>query len=592
MGLGDWIEGAWDTGKRVAGEAVDGVAHLTGGGLDMVGLDGAGKSVDAWGDRTADSLGVDIAEADLGQTDDPKQLIHGDAAAIRESVGHLRRFHAAFESTGLGLSRLDSDHWQGEAAEKFRAKFTPHPKQWLTASDACQKAADALNTYAHTVEWAQGQAKECAEQYRTASQAYDHAQSAYNHQVATYNAQVQSYAQALVAGTAPGTEPVRPGPFDGDHYLTQMNLAEAKLHQARQQRDDAARIAGTAIEGATATAPAEPGFGTRLLDDAGDLSTGFRLGSDSFGGGLVKGTADMLKFVRGLDPEDPYNLTHPAMYLDHVSTTAAGMLHTALHPNQLVSAVVGSGWGSDPAEALGKLTVNLAAGTLTDGGSVEASIAERESVGLVEDAARNDAVNLAEQGALDTADTAADQGVQGLGENVAQLDEDIDRLEVAANRDVDLSKLNGDMVWRDTDEKLFRVDDRSPAEIIKAQGFNPHDPTNLDLENYAKWNDHSAFVGTTRDMAGMVDMPRNYQYEIDAPGGIDVNATLKDQSFHAHEQEVAFPGGIKLEHIKGWRKFDPTHRTYGPFEPNPYYKPPASAAPEPATPVLPDGWTR
>jgi hypothetical protein len=273
-GLGQWAEHAWDSGKKAVGEAVEGTAHIAGAGLDMVGLHGAAKTVDGWGDSAADELGADIREKELGQTDDPKELLHGDPAAIREAAGHLRKFQAAFDSTGSGLSRLDSEHWQGEAAEAFRKKFTPRPKQWLTAGAACEKAADALNTYAHTVEWAQQQAKECAEQYRSNSEAYDRAQAAYNKQVDTYNAQAKSYNDAVSVGRDPGAKPVRPGKFDGDHYLTQMGLAEGKLHQARVQRDDAARTAGTAIEAATATAPAEPSFATRLLDDGEDLFAG------------------------------------------------------------------------------------------------------------------------------------------------------------------------------------------------------------------------------------------------------------------------------------------------------------------------------
>jgi hypothetical protein len=408
MGFGDLVGEVWDAGKKATGEVIDSAAHVVGSGLDAVGLDGAAHAVDQWGDRTADSLGADIAELELGQSEDPKQLIHGDAAAIRQSVGHLRKFHAAFDSTGSGLSRLDSEHWQGKAAEAFRAKFAPHPKQWLTASAACEKAAGALETYAHTVEWAQGRAKECIDRYRKASDAYDSAKNAYNKQVDTYNAQVKSYNQAVSAGRDAGTAPVKPGQFQGDSHLTQMNLAEMYLHQARVQRDSAAKTAGEALRAATATAPAEPGFATRLLDDASDLATGAQVGADHFTGGLVKGGADLLKFARGLNPEDPYNLTHPAMYLDHINTTVAGMLHASNHPTELVSALAGSGWGSDPAEAFGKLVTNLAAGVLTDGGSVEASVAERESVGIMENAAKGEAENAAEHGVANSGQALPD----------------------------------------------------------------------------------------------------------------------------------------------------------------------------------------
>lgn len=399
MGVGDWLDGAWDTGKKMVGETVDGAAHVTGAGLDFVGLHDAAKSVDDWGDSAADSLGVDIPEKQLGETDDPKELVHGDPAGIRLSAGHLRHFYGAFESTGSGLLRLDHDHWQGDAADAFRAKFTPHAKQWLTAADACQKAADALEAYAHAVEWAQGQAEQCLDKYTRAREDYERAEAAYNQQVAAYNAQADWYNVVVAAGGDPGAVPTKPGKFDGDQYAAEMDLARMDLRRAREQRDSAARTAAQAVEAATNTAPKEPSFASRLLADGEDVGAGYVLGLTHVAGGLVKGVADLGRFARGLNPMDPYNITHPAVWLDQVSTTAAGILHASNHPTELVSALVGSGWSSDPAEAFGKFIANVGAGVLTDGASAEASVAEREAVGVAENAAKGEAENMAEQGA-------------------------------------------------------------------------------------------------------------------------------------------------------------------------------------------------
>lgn len=40
MGVGDWLGEAWDTGKKVVGETVDGAAHMA--GADGVPRDGVG----------------------------------------------------------------------------------------------------------------------------------------------------------------------------------------------------------------------------------------------------------------------------------------------------------------------------------------------------------------------------------------------------------------------------------------------------------------------------------------------------------------------------------------------------------------------
>ncbi len=123
--------------------------------------------------------------------------------------------------------------------------------------------------------------------------------------------------------------------------------------------------------------------------------------------GVVKGAADLLKFGRGLNPMDPYNLTHPAMYLDHVNTVASGLVQVRDHPMQLVSAITGSGWGHDPSEAAGKALFNLLSGAATGGGEAGAVAAERVGIDAVENAAKNEAVHAGESTAANSAEKAA-----------------------------------------------------------------------------------------------------------------------------------------------------------------------------------------
>ncbi|MER5363455.1 hypothetical protein, partial [Streptomyces sp. NPDC002785] len=53
-----------------------------------------------------------------------------------------------------------------------------------------------------------------------------------------------------------------------------------------------------------------------------------------FGGGIVKGTAGLLNFVRSVNPTDPYNLTHPAEYYKGVNMTLAGLVSSAANPDR------------------------------------------------------------------------------------------------------------------------------------------------------------------------------------------------------------------------------------------------------------------
>ncbi|XP_031638854.1 pierisin-like, partial [Contarinia nasturtii] len=124
----------------------------------------------------------------------------------------------------------------------------------------------------------------------------------------------------------------------------------------------------------------------------------------------------------------------------------------------------------------------------------------------------------------------------------------------------------------DRRQRLIRWDRRGPNEIFH-HGFIPHvtnerpsfEETNL--FSYAQSNVSSFFVstsktrfyqnGTRRD----VWTPRTsrintiYQYEIYAPGGIDVNESFGNRSPWPNQEEVAFPGGIRRRYVRSVREF-------------------------------------
>ncbi len=345
-------------GARDLGELADDAGQLGGKALDAVGWHSAANDLRSAGQWTADRLGATVPEAELGESDDPKELIHGDPAAIRTAAGHLRRFGTAFHEVAKGMRSVDTGHWQGEAADTFHAKFTPHPAKWSTAGDSFEEAASALGGYAHTVTWAQGQASEAIRLYQRAVHATDQADAAYDHALQQYES------------TGHGAPPKKPTLTDDD--FGDAITANSTLDDAREQRDREAEHAERAVRNAYAHAPKTPTFSLkRALEDEVAYNA---VSGEHFLGGLGKGAGDLLKFVRGVDPQDPYNLTHPDFYLDHITTTAAGLVHAGNHPGALIKSVVGTDWGNDPSQAAGALAANLASGALTDGGSAADSL--------------------------------------------------------------------------------------------------------------------------------------------------------------------------------------------------------------------------
>ncbi len=99
--------------------------------------------------------------AELGETNDPRQLVPGNPAAVGAAAKALRSKADSLEQAGVGLKRIDTvDGWSGPAGDAFRAKFQGQPGSWLQAADSFYTAANALDNYATTLTWAQGQAAE------------------------------------------------------------------------------------------------------------------------------------------------------------------------------------------------------------------------------------------------------------------------------------------------------------------------------------------------------------------------------------------------------------------------------------------------
>ncbi|MFB7274109.1 RHS repeat-associated core domain-containing protein, partial [Streptomyces sp. NPDC056244] len=85
-----------------------------------------------------------------------------------------------------------------------------------------------------------------------------------------------------------------------------------------------------------------------------------------FGAGIVRGTAGLVTFVRGINPTDPYNITHPAEYLLSLNNTAAGLVQVANDPwgagRQMVTDFM-----RDPSEGFGRLVPDLLLTAATGG---------------------------------------------------------------------------------------------------------------------------------------------------------------------------------------------------------------------------------
>lgn len=374
---GDFYDGAgklFDEGKELVGKGIDKGTDVVGSGLEKVGADGWADSVEDWGDETASSLGAEVGEQQLGQSEEANELIHGRPEKITAAVKNLRDFQKAFDLVGGGMKKLDSGHWKGEGADAFRAKFAPLPTDWLRAADAFEAAAKALETYSTAVVSAQGRAGEAIALFREGNEASKTAAATFNKKADAYNAARDSDAPLPHPGTFTDTgAPMR-------------RHAREILGDARRGRDEAAQTAEGAVTAAMAHAPKEPTGLDRARQEILDYGFGQGVELAHFGGGIIKGTAGLLNFVRSVNPLDAYNLTHPAEYYKGVNMTLAGLVSTAANPDRALKNAWDGAKG-DPSEFLGRLVPELVgtkgAGVLRSG--LRTGLRERLAAGKLPD---------------------------------------------------------------------------------------------------------------------------------------------------------------------------------------------------------------
>ncbi|MFJ1569845.1 putative T7SS-secreted protein [Streptomyces erythrochromogenes] len=333
---------AVDSAKSVIGQGVDTATDAIGAGLDYVGAHDWADEVEDFGDDVAHRLGA-RPEKELGQTRQAAELLHGKPDRIWESAAHLKDFQAAFNRVGQGMKALDSGHWKGAAADAFREKFAMHPTDWFHAADACEAAGNTLMGYAETVIWAQRQAQAAIELYQQGVAASKEAANA-------HKTRTEAYEAAVKAGLSPGPCP-DPGADPGE---AARKRAREILDEARRQRDDAARDAERAITAATDHAPAKPSTVRQIVAEFMDYEGSQALELTHVLGGALKGTAGILNFGRGLNPADPYNLTHPAEYQQHLNMTLAALVSTTAHPERIPAGLIESLQG-DFSEGIGRL---------------------------------------------------------------------------------------------------------------------------------------------------------------------------------------------------------------------------------------------
>lgn len=193
--------------------------------------------------------------AELGETTDPKQLIPGEPGEIRKSIEHLVTYGSTLLEIGDGLKRIDTGGWSGDAADAYHRLFDNEPDRWVDAGTAFHSGAEAIRTYAGSLEWAQGQAGQAIALYEQGEQATRTAKAQHD------QAEANAAHEAAAAGRPP--PPTQPFADPGEALRGQ---AKEMLQRARDQLVSAGDQAVAVVDRAQQNAPEEP----TLLDDVAD----------------------------------------------------------------------------------------------------------------------------------------------------------------------------------------------------------------------------------------------------------------------------------------------------------------------------------
>ena len=275
--------------------------------------------------------------AELGESANPTDLATGDPRAIEDNVVAIRGRGSTMLTAADALTKIDTFAWTGPAAERFREKFSYEPARWRKAGDAFDVAAAALEGYADTLRWAQGQAAEAIRLWDAGEQATRAARS--EHERNTRAAE-----QANQQNAANGY-PLVPMPVFTDPGEAQRQAAREVLNRARQQLTEAGDRTGNALRSGGDAAP-ERGF----WDEVGEFFSGAGEGIGEFGKGLwdvgvgtVQAVGDLLS--------------------DPVGTVVQGVTNTVTHPVDFLKDVVAwDTWAESPGRALGQVVGGIALG--------------------------------------------------------------------------------------------------------------------------------------------------------------------------------------------------------------------------------------
>ncbi|WP_375546292.1 putative T7SS-secreted protein, partial [Dietzia sp. NCCP-2495] len=340
---GEWVEDAAEESVEWLGDRTEDGLRWSGDRVSDLGWDSGGEALHEAADEVASFTGAELNERELGQTEDPKELIRGEPSAIVDKSTTLTEMGEGIGSTGEALAAIKVNDWAGDGAEAFEAVYSQQPGLWSEAATAFESASGAYETFAGVLKAQQGKARQAIAKWKQAE-------------------------KLEKMHAAKSSEDKASSTLD-EKAAALKEEAQQILRAARIERDNAAGVASGELAAAAATAPQEPPFLTRMAQNVQDLQAVGTQWGLSFVEGATTAVSGTVAFIRSVNPTDTYNLTHPAEYMSSMSDLGTGIVSAAADPGAVVDAMVNEA-KEDPFKFLGSLAPDAALAAMTGGGSV------------------------------------------------------------------------------------------------------------------------------------------------------------------------------------------------------------------------------
>lgn len=114
---------------------------------------------------------------------EPEFVIEGNPSGIRGRVASMKTCSESFDQVGESLGGVETEHWVGKAADRFRSRLEEEPRRWTGVADGFRSAAAALEGYAAALEAAQQAAQVCRENYEEGKRVSETAKADYDRDV-------------------------------------------------------------------------------------------------------------------------------------------------------------------------------------------------------------------------------------------------------------------------------------------------------------------------------------------------------------------------------------------------------------------------